>query len=373
MDGRWNTPLLIACSTGSARVVSELVKAGANVNRHAGGNTPLTTACKNGYARVVAELLKGGANVNLQNREGDSPLKTAFKGRHESIVNELVKAGADVNIFDSRGQIPLIIASKGGHASVMEILLMAGASVNLQNNDKNTILLATVRMCHLRTVKCLMEHTTNLIIGVADVNVSAVFAALILNKPDIVKYLTQEQNKIILGKFNGNLHLLNCLMYIRHSGVHTDSRDDVEVADRSVWCIDKRGDLWRTISKGDCDALSHLLRVGLDVDQLIQLHDVYADESDVRPLLSSLVEYQYITYRTEKVRILLGVGADVNVRVRCKKYESCLDREGVSVLERTRRMMCRYSDSKYSWERQTASEFKKVMSEIAKQVRRHSI
>jgi hypothetical protein len=182
-----------------------------------------------------------------------------------------------------------------------------------------------------------------------------------------VKYLIQEQNKISPGQYTGNVHLFNCLVDIRHAGVTTDSRDNVVVTDRTVWCMDRGGDLWETFRWGDCDVLRHLLCVGLDVNQSIQLYDRYShSKSDVTPLLYILIDAWIIRDRTERVRMLLGAGADVSVRVKYKEYGSVLDREGVSVLERTRRLVCKYTENR-------APEYKSVMREITKHVRRHSL
>jgi hypothetical protein len=231
-------------------------------------------------------------------------------------------------------------------------------------------------------------------IQVVDNNVSAVYKALILNEPDIVKYLIQEQNKISPGQYTGNVYLFNCLVDIRHAGVTTDSRDDVVVTDRSVWCMDRRGDVWETISEGDCDVLRRLVCVGLDVNQSVQLYNRYSDsKSDVRPLLYRLIDEVLVSYRTEKVRMLLEAGADVSVRVRYREYDCVLDsdsdddsvldsdsdddcvldREGVSVVERTRRRMCQYSKSEYPWDRDKVAEYRRVMNEMKKYVRRYSI
>jgi hypothetical protein len=58
----------------------------------------------------------------------------------------------------------------------------------------------------------------------------------------------------------------------------------------------------------------------------------------------------------------------------CRAYNSVLDREGVSVLERMRRRVCQYSDSKYRHDRDyIAPEYKKLPCEIKKYVRRHSV
>jgi hypothetical protein len=205
---------------------------------------------------------------------------------------------------------------------------------------------------------------------------SAVYTALILNKPDILKYLLQEQNKISPGKFSGNVHLFNCLVDIRHAGVTTDSRDDVVVTDRSVWCMDYWGNLWRTINQGDCDALKRLLCVGLDVNQSIQLYDKrFNMYSPVTPLLYTLIDLDVVEKtRAEKVRMLLEAGADISVRVRYRGYGSVLDREGVSVLERTRRLACKCSVSEDEIERTfIASAYKQLMCKIKKHVRRHSV
>jgi hypothetical protein len=195
-----------------------------------------------------------------------------------------------------------------------------------------------------------------------------------LNKPDIVKYLIQEQNEISPGHFIGNAHLFDCLVDIRHAGVTTDSRDDVVVTDRSVWCTKRVwGDVWKTISEGDCDVLRHLLRVGLDVNQSIQMYDRFSDnKSVVRPFLFTLIDEWDVRDRIGKMRMMLEAGVDVNVRVTYRECDSVLDREGVSALERAKKLVNKYSKSRYN-SRNRVTEYKRVMNEIRRHVRRHSI
>ncbi|XP_056008710.1 uncharacterized protein LOC125661395 isoform X2 [Ostrea edulis] len=363
-----DTPLITACQGGHISIVTELVKLGADVNPQNRVDTPLITACRRGHITIVKELVKLGADVNPQNRLGDTPLIDACQGGHISIVKELVKAGADVNP-QNRGNTPLIAACQRGHISIVKELVKLGADVNVQNRLGDTPLIAAVRQISLSVVKYLVEHGADWVTQVVDIDVSAVYKALILNKPDIVKYLIREQNKILPGQFNGNMHLFNCLVDIRHAGVKTDSRDDVMVTNRSVWCMDEEGDLWKTIKWGDCDVLRHLLCVGLDVNQSMQLYNINS-KSDVRPLLYTLIGYEWyaVKYRTEKVGILLGAGADVNVRVRYKECDSVLDREGMSFLERTRRQMFEHSHIEY-----LKQDYKSVMCEKKEHVRRHSV
>ncbi|XP_056001101.1 uncharacterized protein LOC125653288 isoform X2 [Ostrea edulis] len=368
-DSQKNTPLITACEKGHVSIVEYLVKAGADVNlQDIQKNTPLITVCKKGHVSIVEYLVKVGADVNLQDRWENTPLIAACEKGRVSIVEELVKAGANVNLQDRYGYTPLITVCKKGHVDIVEELVKAGADANLQDKHGYTPLIDAVRKGSLSKVKYFVEHEADLVTQIVDINVSAVYKALILNKPDIMKYLIQEQNKITPAKFNGNVHLFNCLVDIRHAEVKTDSRDDVVVTDRKVWCMDREGDLCNTISEGDCDVLRRLLCVGLDVNQSIQLYDKYHDyNSDVKPLLYKLIDDSVID-KVERVRILLEAGADVTVRVRYKGFDSVLDREDVSVLEMTRRLVCKYSDNDDLYK-----ITKRVMCEIKKHVRRHSV
>jgi hypothetical protein len=74
--------------------------------------------------------------------------------------------------------------------------------------------------------------------------------------------------------------------------------------------------------------------------------------------------------RTERVRMLLGAGMDVSVGVRCREYGPVLHREGVSVVESTRRLVCN-SEDEYDREH-IAPEYRRVMNEM-KYVRRYSV
>ncbi|XP_055995755.1 uncharacterized protein LOC125671725 [Ostrea edulis] len=375
-----NTPLIAACIKGHVgtvgpyapqrvkrnkssqlSTVKELVKAESDVNlQNEQGNTPLITACEGGHASVVEELLKAGADVSLENDMGIVPLVSACERGHVIVVKKLIKAGVDVNLHGKFEKTPLIAACDGGHVSMVQKLVKAGADVNLQVYWGDKPLLQAVRYCPLSTVKCLVEHGADWDTQVPDVHVSAVYRALILNKPDIVKYLIQKQNKITPGKFNGNLHLFNCLVDIRHAGVKTDSRDDVVVTDTSVWCMDKLKDDWNIICGEECDVLRNMLCVGLDANQRVQLYNERNnDRSDIRPLLYTLIdEWGCICFTKEKARVLLEAGPNFNVRVRYREHDSVLDREGVSVLERIR---------------QNTSIRRDKMCEIKKHVRRHSV
>jgi hypothetical protein len=86
-----------------------------------------------------------------------------------------------------------------------------------------------------------------------------------------------------------------------------------------------------------------------------------------------VIDEEYVDDRTERVRMLLEAGVDVNVRVRGREYGSVLDKEGVSVLERTRRRVGVYSRYNSKYGRDKVTEYKKVRNEIRRHVRRYSM
>jgi hypothetical protein len=278
-------------------------------------------------------------------------------------------AGAEVNLQNRWKNTPLIVTCKGGHVSVVKELVKAGADMNLQDREGNTPLKTVVRKGYLSKLKHCVKHRAHWATQVVYIKVSEVYIAFINNKLDIVHYLIQEQNKIMPGEYDGNVRLFNCLVDIRHARVTSDSRDDVIVTDRPVWYMDSEGDLWKTIREEDCDVFKHLLCMGLNVNQLIHMYPRHYRNFAVKPLLYALIDGNHVNDRTKKVKILLGAGADVNIRVKYKGYDSQL--QGVSVLERTKRLVCKYNDSELK--RYKVPEYKSVNFEIRKHVRRYSI
>ena len=85
-----------AADDADAKVVVDLVKAGADVNAaDASGWTPLiwvvskATAMDKGLWRAVEVLVKSGAKVGAKNKDGDSALSLAKKAKASRIVTIL--------------------------------------------------------------------------------------------------------------------------------------------------------------------------------------------------------------------------------------------------------------------------------------------
>ncbi|XP_062618438.1 uncharacterized protein LOC134280023 [Saccostrea cucullata] len=380
LPGAFETPLTAACEAGHLSIVNELLKAGADVNPQGENGSPLIAACKYGHKTIVNILLESGAHVNPQGTY-ITPLTAACTGGHLSIVKDLLLAEADVNLKD-KSKTPLVAACRGGHINVVKILLETGADVNpqVENDSPLTAACLSGRMSVMKILleagavvnikdsfgrtllyQVILFSTDTLKPALLMLNsygadstlctedgLSALCIALVRGQFDVLKQLVNTEDRCRL--INLNLHLYECLVNIRQGAVVTDSKDDVVVTRQRVWHINKLGDLYKTITHGKYYILRHLLDLGLDSNQMIQLYRDFNNESDVRPLLFTLVDEGYVNDRVEKVRILLEAGTDVNFRVRYNEQDSTLDRwaflnlssafnkGGVSILERTWRL-----------------------------------
>lgn len=88
---------------------------------------PLALATENGRVKIVSILLKAGANPNVLIGGRHRPLHTAAIKGNPEIVRLLIKHGADVNAPTSTGQRPLDCAVQGYHGDIADILRAAGA------------------------------------------------------------------------------------------------------------------------------------------------------------------------------------------------------------------------------------------------------
>lgn len=136
------------------------------------------------------------------------------------------------------------------------------------------------------------------------------------------------------------------------------------------------------ISFNDSVLLQHLFHIGLNVNQKIKLYNkkiafpIYpkseAEVNSIRPLIFFIID-KAIFQRVEKVRTLLEAGVDLSIRVPFSNYCSLLDKDGVTVLERTRRLITSLSKINNKTCEKHVSDLKKVMREIKKRTRRLSV
>ena len=96
--------------------------------RGPGGSTPLMYAVLYGGAKLVGDLLKAGADPNVRNDAGATGLSWAVDDIEK--VELLLAHGADVNAATNFGRTPVMLSAQAGSAAVVKLLLERGASPN---------------------------------------------------------------------------------------------------------------------------------------------------------------------------------------------------------------------------------------------------
>jgi outer membrane protein assembly factor BamB len=88
----------------------------------------LFAAARRGNAEAVSELLRAGVNVNAETRYGATALTYASRHGHARVVQVLLEAGADPNVADDFYHgTPLSAAAFEGHTEVVRLLLSKSA------------------------------------------------------------------------------------------------------------------------------------------------------------------------------------------------------------------------------------------------------
>jgi TonB family protein len=106
VDASGWTPLMYAASSYGDSPLSEIVKAGVDVNaRSKRGETALMASAVTGMADE--DLLNAGAEVNAVNDDGMTALMLLVQRGDPDEVETLLKAGADARIKDSKGRTAL--------------------------------------------------------------------------------------------------------------------------------------------------------------------------------------------------------------------------------------------------------------------------
>jgi ankyrin repeat protein len=113
-----------------------LIRAGANVsaaNRE--GVTPMQLAATNGSARMLERLIKAGANANAPlSKFGDTALMLAARTGKTDAVKVLLDNGAQVNVTETwGGTTPLMWAVSERHLEAVKMLIANGAAVNARS------------------------------------------------------------------------------------------------------------------------------------------------------------------------------------------------------------------------------------------------
>jgi ankyrin repeat protein len=153
-DGQ--TPLFLACGTGSADALQVLLDSGANPSqRENDGWTPLHVAAHAGNLSMVDRLLEAGAVLDAD--APSSPIELAAREGHIDIVRRLLDAGIAPGAAGSGKTTALHSAAGAGHLAIAHLLLERGASPGAQKLDGCSPLHCAVYANQIAMVKVLLQ------------------------------------------------------------------------------------------------------------------------------------------------------------------------------------------------------------------------
>ena len=137
--------LLSASKEGDGAAVSQVLKAGANIDAvDFNGQSSLMHASMNGHLDVVKLLLEAGASVDTQDGSGRTALMEASMRGGVEVMGALLGAGADVNLSAVLGETALILAASGRARDTVPILLEHHADPKISDRNKKTVLMWVV-------------------------------------------------------------------------------------------------------------------------------------------------------------------------------------------------------------------------------------
>ncbi|OQE30307.1 hypothetical protein PENFLA_c003G10917 [Penicillium flavigenum] len=123
-------------------VVRVLIEKGANIESIYDGETPLQVACWSGSVEVARCLIESGARLDTRGRNGSSLLHQATN--EVKTVKLLVEKGADIEVKDEQGETPLHRACWNGRTEAAAFLLDQGADIEARSSSGKTPLLLAV-------------------------------------------------------------------------------------------------------------------------------------------------------------------------------------------------------------------------------------
>ena len=163
----WGTPLDIAVSKGSDKIVQLLIDAGADIEGAtlpgAGGEHPLHLAAMRSWGANTARLLVSrGAQLDARDAAGRTPLIIAVLADNFELADVLLDAGADLEAADGNfGESPLSWAACWGRLSAAKFLLSKGAQINRKTGREGNTPLHRAVICskgHPEMIKYLVAN-----------------------------------------------------------------------------------------------------------------------------------------------------------------------------------------------------------------------
>lgn len=328
------SPLGLAATNGSARMISLLLDAGADANE-AGieGETVLMTAARTGNVEAVEVLLDRGALVDQTEEWHDqTALMWAASEGHPAVLETLIRHGADVNAISAirewerqntaeprakwlpRGGLsPLYFAARDGCLGCIDVLVDAGADVDFTDLEGVSPMVAAIANGYYDVAARLVQ------LG-ADVNLAdstgrtPLYAAVEFNT-------MPESNRPAPYVLDNEVSSFELIRILVEAGADVNRQLDRQIAYRTK--LDRGNDtmlntgttpLLRAAKSADIQAMEYLLANGADptltnrsgVNPLMAAAGVGTSDSD------STGRYKTEDQIIEAIRIGLEHGLDVN-------------------------------------------------------------
>lgn len=156
-DDDGGPPLMYAAYAGHANIVTNLIHAGADVNKRSGDSTALASAASGGHLDVVRLLLDAGSNADAIN----GAFVESVEQRQDAVMRLLVDKGADVKRFGATAMQRLAWPGAAKDEDVnttVALLLELGADPNGASDEGLTTLLIAAANGYVSVVRTLLAH-----------------------------------------------------------------------------------------------------------------------------------------------------------------------------------------------------------------------
>ncbi|KAK0642338.1 Ankyrin-1 [Lasiodiplodia hormozganensis] len=276
----------------------------------------------------LAELLlaRGVVDVNAAGFYYGTALQAAARHDHAVMVSLLLAAGADVNVLQGRYHTPLRAAAAGGHTDIVRTLLSHGADVALSfaedTDNLRTFALPAASTLRLAVERGHFAAAKLLLDAAATDDNNATTTDQQRKSPH-----EQPQPLLIVAAARNDVRMVELLVAAGASDVNVRGQQMRDGGFRTDGDVSA---LHAACAQGHVDAVRALLRLGADVDAVVQFETrrpqadrnrnvsqptttVVANRRETRsPLAAAMRIYSARKQAAPVVRELVRAGADVN-------------------------------------------------------------